>query len=71
MITTTSHKISHILASNVFFFNVSLSTSAANITCSVDHHQLNIQQFYPEHLVLGGEWVLLRVDLEDEGLAKK
>ena len=49
----------------------SFSYTLVNITCSVDHHQLNIQQFYPEHLVLEAEWVLLKVDQEDEDLVNK
>ena len=49
----------------------SFSYTLVNITCSADHHQLNIQQFYPEHLVLEAEWVLLKVDQEDEDLVNK
>lgn len=66
-ISQTSH--THTCTGPCFF--MFLNYYHQNITCSVDHHQLNIQQFYPEHLVLWGEWVLLKVDLEDEGLANK
>ena len=52
-------------------YSFSFSYTLVNITCSVDHHQLNIQQFYPEHLVLEAEWVLLKVDQEDEDLVNK
>lgn len=55
---------------NKLFLHLHIFATLVNITCFVDHHQLNIQQFYPKHLVLGGEWVLLKVDPEDEDLVK-